>query len=78
MKLSKPLIYYRRQVKSCIERPIQNGLWLDGFVELKGEERLRSVDVLITCPTNSTLKSAAEEQELTVEILSIEVRKLHE
>jgi len=78
MKLSKPLIYYRHQVKSCIERPIPDGLWLDGFVELKGEEHLRSVDVLITCPTNSTLKSATEEQELTIEILSIEVRKLHE
>jgi hypothetical protein len=78
MKLSKPLIYYRRQVKSCIERPIPDGLWLDGFVELKGEERLRSVDILITCPTNSTIKSATEEQELTVEILSVEVRKSHE
>jgi hypothetical protein len=78
MKLSKPLTYYRRQVRSCIERPIPDGLWLDGFVELKGEERLRSVDVLITCPTSSTLKSATEEQELTVEILSIEVRKSHE
>jgi hypothetical protein len=78
MKLSKPLNYYRRQMKSCIEHPVQDGWWLDGFVELKGEEPLRSVDVLITGPTNGALKSAIEEQELTVEILSIEVRKSHE
>jgi hypothetical protein len=75
MKPSKPLTYYRLHVKSSIERPIPNGLWLDGFVDLKGEERLRSVDVLITCPANSTYQSASEEQELTVEILCIEVRK---
>jgi hypothetical protein len=78
MKPSKPLGYYRRQVKSCIERPIPNGLWLDGFVDLKGEERLRSIDVLITYPANSTYTSASEEQELTVEILCIEVRKSQE
>jgi hypothetical protein len=78
MKLSKPLNYYRRQVKSCIEHTLPDGLWLDGFVELKEEESVRTVDVLITCPKTDVLKSVAEEQELTVEILSIEVHKSHD
>jgi hypothetical protein len=78
MKLSKPLNYYRHQVKSCIENYLSDGLWLDGFIELKKEERVRSVDILITCPKTDALKSAAEEQEFTVEILTIEIRKQRE
>jgi hypothetical protein len=75
MKPGKPLTHYRRQIKSCIERPMPDGVWLDGFIELKGENRLRSVDVMITCTANRTLKSVADEQELTVEILTIEVQR---
>ncbi len=70
--------YYRRQVKSCIEHPLPDGLWLDGLTEMKKEDRTRSIDVLITRAKTGATPPANEEQELTVEILCIEVAKLHE
>jgi hypothetical protein len=70
--------YYRRQVKSCIEHPLSDGLWLDVLTEMKKEDRTRSIDVLITRAKTGATPSANEEQELTVEILSIEISKLHE
>lgn len=70
--------YYRRQVKSCIERPLPDGLWLDGLNEIKKEDLLRSIDVLITRAKTGASPPAGEEQELTVEILSIEISKSHE
>jgi hypothetical protein len=70
--------YYRRQVKSCIEHTLPDGLWLDGLTEMKKEGRTRSIDVLITRAKSGATPSANEEQELTVEILCIEVPKLHE
>ena len=76
-KPARLVAYYRRQVKSCIEHPLPDGLWLDGLTEMKKEDRLRSIDVLIT-RAKTGASAANEEQELTVEILSIEVRKLHE
>ena len=78
MKLNKPLAFYRRQVKSCIEHPVEDGLWLDGLFELKSEDSIRSVDVLITLPAKTKIKSTAEEQELTIEILCIDVGKPRE
>jgi hypothetical protein len=70
--------YYRRQVKSCIEHTLPDGLWLDGLTEMKKEDRTRSIDVLITRAKSGATPSANEEQEMTVEILCIEVPKLHE
>jgi hypothetical protein len=70
--------YYRRQVKSCIEHPLPDGLWLDVLTEMKKEDRTRSIDVLITRAKTGAAPSASEEQELTVEILCIEMSKLHE
>ena len=49
-KPARLVAYYRRQVKSCIEPPLADGLWLDGLSESKKEDRLRSIDVLITPP----------------------------
>jgi hypothetical protein len=70
--------YYRRQVKSCIERPLADGLWLDGLNELKKEDRLRSIDVLITRAKSGSPQPANEDQELTIEILCVEVSESHE
>ena len=75
MKLGRPLLFYRRQLESCIERSLANGVWLDGFNERRGEDRVRSVDVLVTWPKTRALKSTAEELELTVEILCVEVKR---
>jgi hypothetical protein len=75
MKANKPLLFYRRQLDSCIEHSLANGLWLDGFKEKKAGNRACSVDVLITWPKTSDPENLNEEQELTVEILVIEVQK---
>ena len=77
-KPARLVTYYRRQVKSCIEHPLPDGLWLDGLTEMKKEDRTRSIDVLITRAKSGATPSANEEQELTVEILCIEISKLHE
>jgi flagellar biosynthesis GTPase FlhF len=77
-KPGRLLTHYRRQLKPCIERSLPDGLWLDGLVEGVGEDRARSIDVLIARAAAGPISDADDEQELTIEILSIEVRKLHE
>jgi len=53
-------------------------LWLDSLTEAAGEDRTRSIDVLITRSSAGALVAGDEEQELTIQILSIEVRKLRD
>jgi hypothetical protein len=75
MKSSKPLLNYRRQLDSCVERSMIDGIWLDGFRDRKNADHAQSVDVLITWPKTRDGKPSADEQELTVEVLCVEVRK---
>ena len=76
-KANKLLSFYRRQVKNCVEHALPNGVWLDGLSNDAGEDRARSIDVILTTADNVPLTSE-DEQELTVEILLIEVRKPRE
>jgi hypothetical protein len=78
VKPSSVVAYYRRQVKPCIEHQLVDGLWLDGLSELTKEDRLRSIDVLITRAKSGSPQPANEDQELTIEILCIDVSKSHE
>jgi hypothetical protein len=73
-KASTATHFYRRQLPTCVERPILNGLWLDGLTELKGADCARSVDVLITWPKTRDGRPPSDEQELTVEVLCVAVR----
>jgi hypothetical protein len=71
--------FYRRQIDSCVEHTLADGLWLDGFSERKDSDRARSIDVLITWPkSGGAAKAASEERELTVEVFCVEVKKTNE
>ena len=76
-KANKLLPCYRRQVKGCVEHTLPNGVWLDYLTDDAGEDRARSIDVILTTADNVPLTSE-DEQEITVEILMIEVRKPRE
>jgi hypothetical protein len=68
------LAYYRRQVFTGKEHILADGRWIDSVVIDK--ERTRSVDVLVTKTSNSVLGPLNQEQELTVDILTIECEGL--
>jgi hypothetical protein len=71
--------FYRRQIDSCVEHTLADGLWLDGFSERKDSDRARSIDVLITWPkSGGVAKAAAEERELTVEVFCVETKKTND
>jgi hypothetical protein len=78
VKPSRPLAYYRRQLKHFVEHKLPNGLWLDALSEDAGEGRLRSIDVLISSVGAGPPATGDEEQQLTVQILFIEVQKPRE
>jgi hypothetical protein len=77
-RVSRPLAHYREQVKHAVEHRLPNGLWLDGFSEGAGQERTRSVDVLITALPAGAASGPNAERELTVEVLSVDVGRLRE
>ncbi len=70
-KPDRLLSYYRRLVKSAVERPTAGGLWFDGFFDLKKEGRSQSIDVIVS-RANAGAFVMNEDQELTVEILVVE------
>lgn len=70
------LAYYRRQLPNAAERPIPNGLWLDTLETLKEEQKSRSIDVFLTKASASVPGLLDQEQELTVEILTVECTAL--
>jgi hypothetical protein len=74
-KIDKPLLYYRRHLTSCIEHKLPDGVWMDCFVDRKGETRTRSLDVLVTMPKSAASATSDEEVELTIEILCVEISK---
>jgi hypothetical protein len=77
-KPSRPATYYRRQLKHCIEHALPDGMWLDGLSERSGEEGVQSVDVLITHAGAAAGPPADEEQELTIQILSVDLGSLRQ
>jgi hypothetical protein len=91
---TKLVAYYSRQLKHCWTHYLKEGVevnsptsgdhlqttgwWLDSFSEGPNDDRAKSIDVWISPASAASTASPDEEQELTVEILSIEVRKLRE
>jgi hypothetical protein len=76
-KPSRPAYYYRRRLKGCVVHLIPHGVWLDGFTE-KEEGGVQSIDVVITHAGAATGPPADEEQELTIQILSMDLGSLRE
>jgi hypothetical protein len=70
------LAYYRRQLTNCNEHGDQYGVWLDAFATDKQRGAARSLDVLITKPNKDAPLVPGEEQQLIVEILSVEVESV--
>ena len=71
------LDYYRRQMDRVSEHAVADGRWLDSLGEDAEDGTVRSLDVLITrASPKQTVVDA--EQELTIQILSIEVGKLRD
>jgi hypothetical protein len=68
------LAYYRRQVLAGKDRTLADGGWIDSVVIDK--ERTRSVDVFVTKASKSVLGPPNQEQELTVDVLTIECEGL--
>jgi hypothetical protein len=74
---SRPVMYFRRSLKHLVEHPVPRGLWMDGFSETASEGRSRSTDVFVRLVDAGKSPNPNEEQELTVEILSVDVARLH-
>jgi hypothetical protein len=68
----KVLAYYRRQVPEARQRALTGGGWIDSVAIDKTGSSIRSVDVLVAKATNSALGLPNQEQELTVDILTVE------
>jgi hypothetical protein len=69
------LAYYRRQLPNCGEHVNQRGVWLDAAAVDKQRGAARSVDVLITKPNKDVPIVLSEEQQVIVEILSVEIER---
>lgn len=67
------LAYYRSQLSNCSEHNNQHGYWLDALTIDKQRGVAYSVDVVISKRNKDVPLVANEEQQLTVEILFIEV-----
>jgi hypothetical protein len=67
------LAYYRGQLSNCVEGGNRFGLWLDALMTDRERGAVRSVDVLITRRAKDIPIVPNEEQQLTVEILLVEV-----
>ena len=70
--------YYRRQLTNCVVHSLPNGVWLDGFSERSGKGGVQTVDVVITRAGAAGGPPADEEQELTIQILSMDLGSLRE
>ena len=77
-KFSRPASYYRRQMKGCMVHALPHGLWLDGLVEKAGGGDVQSIDVVITQAGDAAGPPADEEQEVTIQILSMDLGSLRE
>jgi hypothetical protein len=68
----KVLAYYRRQVPDGKSHAISGGNWIDSLVVDQQQARTCSVDVLVTKASKSVLGLPDQEQELTVDVLTIQ------
>jgi hypothetical protein len=68
---SRILAYYRRQVPEGRQHMLAGGGWIDQVVVDKARSSVCSTDVLVTKSAGSALGLPQQEQELTVEILTV-------
>jgi hypothetical protein len=73
---SRAITFYRRQLPDCEQRESPSGVWLDSLNAEKKQSTARSVDVLVTKVGASASGIPDREQELTVDILSIECARI--
>lgn len=69
---AKVLAYYRRQLPKGDEHAIAGGLWIESLDAAGEEGNARSIDVFLTKASASVPGLVDQEQELTVEILTVE------
>jgi hypothetical protein len=69
---ARVVAFFRRQLPDCQQHESPSGIWLDSLDDGKRQANARSVDVLVARTSARTLGPASQEQELTVEVLSIE------
>jgi hypothetical protein len=67
------LAYYRRELPTCGEHGNPFGVWLDAFTVDKERRAVQSIDVLITKLNKDDPMILRQEQEVVVEILTIEI-----
>jgi hypothetical protein len=75
---SRMVSYYRRQLRHGVEHALPEGTWLDDFSEAAETGQARSIDVLVTPASAKAAGGADDEQELTVQILAVQVPRLRE
>jgi hypothetical protein len=68
--------YYERTVKPHQAHRLSDGIWLDELVSSDKQGQARSIDVLVTRVNPKLDRPADEPQELTVEILAVEIPAL--
>ena len=66
--------FYRRQRNSPVVHELADGIWLETFRTLPHTDRKHSLDLLITLAKDDADPASAEELDLVVEILSVEVK----
>ena len=67
------LAYFRRQLPSATEHINDHGVWLDEFTLNKKVGNARSVDVFITKPNKEVGVLLNQEQQVIVELLTVEL-----
>lgn len=69
--------HYRRRLKAPLEEVADNGrtLWLDSVGPGRDDDRLRSVDVIISKSKAVAFATPNEEEKIAVDLLTVEIRK---
>jgi len=65
--------YYRRRLDAAAERAGQGGTWLHALRHAAEPGRVRSLDVVIRRADDTPHASAAAEERITVDVLSVEI-----
>jgi hypothetical protein len=68
--------HYERAVKGHKVHPLKDGIWIEAIVPAAKEGRTRSIDVLLTRANPKAETPPDEAQELTVEILTVDIPPL--
>jgi hypothetical protein len=70
---SKLLVFFRRRVEDCVDREIEEGVWLEGLDDGSQPGRKRSIDVRIRRAVTGLPHLPDEEQPLVIEVLTVEI-----